>query len=265
MVQIQKYSVFLFFMYFMLEGTAQSEIKEIIKVTYASTPVSQYKMTDSDTRSTPTKASVHEFMKGITDYYSLYINVKDRSSVYVLDSTVQQRPIGWENPATTAALADTVLFSIKTSKNKTFKHEWVMNQTFYTEGEVGDIAWILTNDQKKIKGLNCFKAKAKSDNYPMLTVWYTRELPVANGPSVYQGLPGLVVAAEDYFRTIQIQNIEYTDKTKEYQKLYKAKYDTFLEEKKRKKHYDKEPILLIKKGDLARSNYQYYHGKPYKG
>ena len=264
MISIHKCFLALFLIYCTIQAKAQSEAKNIIKVTYTSTPISQYKMTESHMQDSPTKASLHEFMKGITDYYSLYINVKDRSSIYVLDSTVQKRPIGWENPRTTAALADTVLFSIKTTENKTFKHEWIMNQTFYTEGEVGNIEWVLTNEQKKIKGLNCFKAKSKSSDYPMLTVWYTKELPVSNGPSVYQGLPGLVVVSEDYFRTIQIQKIEYNSEIDFYETLYKTKYNIFIEEKKKKKHYDIEPILLIKKGDLATGLYEYYHKKPYK-
>ncbi|SFB80744.1 GLPGLI family protein [Flagellimonas taeanensis] len=247
-----------------ITGWGQLENKQIVKLTYTSSPISQYTMTESDMSSTPTKASIYEFMKGITDYYSLYINLEDRSSVYVLDSTVQVRPIGWENPKTRAALADTVLFTLKTPKNITFKHEWIMNQTFYTEGKVGDIGWELTNEEKTIDGLKCLKAVTEENGYPMLTVWYTKELPVSNGPSIYQGLPGLVVRAEDYFRTIQLLKIAYTDDVEGYRELYESKYEVFNKEKERKKHYEIEPILLIKKGDLAKGNYEYFHKKPYK-
>lgn len=242
----------------------QTKSKQIIKLTYTSSPVSQYRMTESYMKSSPTRASVYDFMKGITDHYSLYINLKDRSSIYVLDSTEQVRPMGWESPNSRAALSDTVLFTLKTPKNITFKHEWVMNQTFYTEGKVGDIIWELTNEERVIDGLNCVKAISGKNNYPMLTVWYTKDLPVSNGPSIYQGLPGLVVRAEDYFRTIQLSKIEYTDDVSEFKKLYDSKYNVFTEEKNRKKHYDIEPILLIKKGDLARGSYEYFHKKPYK-
>ncbi|PTX59832.1 GLPGLI family protein [Kordia periserrulae] len=242
----------------------QKTRKQIIKLTYTSTPVSQYRMTESDMKSSPTRASIYDFMKGITDYYSLYINLKNRSSIYVLDSTQQVRPMGWENPRTRAALSDTVLFSIKTPKNITLKHEWVMNQTFYTEGKVGDIKWELTNEERVIDGLNCVKAISDEDSYPMLTVWYTKDIPVSNGPSIYQGLPGLVVRAEDYFRTIQLSKIEYLDDVSKFKKLYETKYNTFLEEKNRKKHYGIEPILLIKKGDMANSSYEFFHKKPYK-
>jgi GLPGLI family protein len=235
---------------------------EIIKLTYTSSPVSQYNMTERHLESTPSKASLYDFMKGITDYYSLYINLEDRSSVYVLDSTEQVRPRGWENPRTTAALSDTVLFTIKNPKQDTFKHEWIMNQTFFTEGEVGDLKWELTDEEKTIDGLKSYKAF--SANYPMLTVWYTKEIPVSNGPSIYQGLPGLVILAEDHFRTIQISNLEYTKKKVAFEKLYNEKLKVFDEEKQKRKNYDIEPILMIKKGDLAKIRYKRYYGKPYR-
>lgn len=242
----------------------QVKNKQIVKLTYTSSPISQYTMTESDMSSTPTKASIYDFMKGITDYYSLYINLEDRSSVYILDSTAQVRPMGWKNPKTRAALSDTVLFALKTSKNITFKYEWIMNQKFFTEGKIGDIEWELINEEKVIDGLNCIKAVTEENSYPMLTVWYTKDLPVSNGPSIYQGLPGLVVRAEDYFRIIQLLKIEYTDDVNGFRTLYETKYDVFTKEKERKKYYAKEPILLIKKGDLAKGNYEYFHKKPYK-
>ena len=91
----------------------QLENKKIIKLTYTSSPISQYRMTESDIRSTPTRASIYDYMKGITDYYSLYINLENRSSIYVLDSTVQLRPMGWENPGMNVTLMDSVFFTIK--------------------------------------------------------------------------------------------------------------------------------------------------------
>lgn len=242
----------------------KSTNQDIVKLTYTSSPVSPYRMTESDTRSSATRASIYDYMNGITDYYSLYINLKDRSSVYVLDSTSQVRPLGWEDPNMNVTVMDSVLFAIKTPSNKTLKHEWVMHQTFYTEGNVGDIKWELTNEEKVIDGINSKKAIAKEDNYPTLTVWYTNDLPVSNGPSIYQGLPGLVVRAEDYSRTIELINIEYSNNVEEFKKVYDEKFEAFSKEKTKKKHYEIEPILIIKKGDLFKSSYEYFHKKPYK-
>ncbi len=262
MTQVVKIGFLFIFSVLSIGTKAQSNNKQIVKITYVNSPVSQYRMTESDMRRTATKASVHEFMQGITSYYSLYINLKDRSSIYILDSTTQVRPIGWENPKVSAALVDTVLFTVKSPENQTYKHEWIMHQTFYSEGQVGDIQWDLSNEEKTISGMKCKKATAR-DKYPMLTVWYTKELPISNGPSIYQGLPGLVVWAEDYFRTIEMKKIEYTADMAQFNKLYSSLNKNFSEEKKKGKHYNKESLLIVKKGDLAKGSYEYFHGKPY--
>ncbi|MFV0249113.1 MAG: GLPGLI family protein [Tenacibaculum sp.] len=258
---LNKHRLFLlFFLSMALYGKAQEQTKNIVKISYTSNPVSQYQMTEILMQSTATKASLYDFLKGITDYYSLYINLKDRSSVYVLDSTIHIKPRGHANSR--AALADSVLSTVKTAQGKTLKHEWIMEQTFFSEGKVGDIQWELSSKSKSIAGLNCFKAIAK--NFPMLTVWYTKDLPLSNGPSIYQGLPGLVIWAEDYTHTTQLLKITYSNDLEGFNKLYKTKHDRFQKEKQRGKHYDKEPVLMIKKGDLHKSVYKYFHKKPYK-
>ncbi len=239
-----------------------SQSPKILKVSYTEYPFSQHRRSSELIQSTPTKASFETFVRGITDYFSLYINLKDRSSVFVLDSTRQIRPIGWESPRTRAALLDTIISTVKTPENKTYKHEWIMEQTIFSEGKVGDIEWELTNETKNINGLECFKAEAK--NFPMLTVWYTKELPVSNGPSIYQGLPGLVVFAESYSRTTQVYKTEYTDDVEGFEKLYNEKVNRFMEEKKQKTRYDREPLVMLKKGDLFLSSYKHFHGKPYR-
>ncbi len=259
MIEFEKLSkALLLYLILIFTGFAQSP--KILKINYLNSPVSQYRMTENDLKSSPTKASRNEFRQSIKDYYSLYINLENRSSVFVLDSTRQIKPIGWDNIR--AALLDTIISTVKTPDNKTYKHEWVMEQTIFSEGEVRDIQWDLTNETKKINGLNCFKAEAK--NFPMLTVWYTKELPVSNGPSIYQGLPGLVMLSESYTSTTEAYKIEYTDDIEGFEKLYQEKVNLFLEEKKQKTRYDREPLVMLKKGDLFLSSYKYFHGKPYR-
>ena len=235
--------------------------EKILKVRYTSSPVSQYYITAERMVSTPTKASSYAFREGIVDYYSLYVNLGDQSSVYVRDSTTQVRPIGWEK-GVTAALLDTVLFTLKSKAHKTYKHEWIMNQIFFSEGKVGDIKWELQPDSQEVAGLKCFKAI--SLNYPMLTVWYTKDIPVINGPGIFQGVPGLILWAEDYFRTVNVLAISYQDEVDMFNKLYNGKYQLFAKEKERNKFYDNEPLVLIKKGDLALGSYEYFHKKKYK-
>jgi GLPGLI family protein len=238
---------------------AQEPGKKVIKVTYTSIPVSQYNIDKKDMLSTPTTASILEVLQGTKSYYSLYVNLADRSSVYALDSIITVKPRG--RAKTKASIAEKVHFLIKSPENKTYKYEWVMDQLFFTEGKPGDIVWELTNETRKINGLKCFKAVSKN-KYLMLTAWYTKDIPVSNGPSIYLGLPGLVVWAEDFFRTTEIQSIEYTDDVNQFNTLYSERMN-FFNEKEHHKNYDKEPILVLKKADMANHLYKMIHGKSY--
>jgi len=239
---------------------AQSSSK-IIRVAYTSSPVSQHKLLEADMRSTPTVASKYEALTSITDYHSLYINLDDRSSLYTLDSTVHTRPIGWERR--TPSILDTVYFTLKSADNRTYKHEWIMSRTFFSEGRVGDIKWKLLDEKRTINGLSCGKAVAT--NYPMLTAWYTTDVPVSNGPSIYQGLPGLAVWVEDYYRTIEIRDISYGNDVDAFNEKYTEKMAVFKQRQKEKGVEDsKEPLVLVQKGDLSVRQYGYSHEKPYK-
>jgi GLPGLI family protein len=56
------------------------------------------------------------------------------------------------------------------------------------------INWVLTDEQKKIDSLTCFKATAffRGRNY---IAWYAASIPVPDGPWKLDGLPGLVIEA----------------------------------------------------------------------
>jgi len=239
---------------------AQSSSK-IIRVSYTSSPVSQYRFSEEDMQSTPTKVSRYEFWNGITDYYSLYINLGDRGSLYTLDSTVRVKSVGWDGWR--PSILDTVYFTLKSADNRTYKHEWIMSRTFFSEGRVGDIKWELLDEKRTINGLSCLKAV--STNYPMLTAWYTKDVPVSNGPSIYQGLPGLVVWVEDYYRTIEIRDISYGNDVNAFNERYTEKMAVFKQRQKEKGVDDaNEALVLVQKGDLSVRQYERSHEKPYK-
>ncbi|KFF21305.1 GLPGLI family protein [Chryseobacterium sp. JM1] len=56
--------------------------------------------------------------------------------------------------------------------------------------------WALESGVKNILGYNCKKAKVtyKGRDY---TAWYANDIPVNNGPYVFEGLPGLILEVED--------------------------------------------------------------------
>lgn len=56
--------------------------------------------------------------------------------------------------------------------------------------------WKIENDTKDILGYNCRKAIAQYRGRKY-TAWYTTDIPINNGPYVFQGLPGLIMEIED--------------------------------------------------------------------
>ena len=59
-----------------------------------------------------------------------------------------------------------------------------------------ELKWQLHNDSKKILDYSCKKATVKYRGREF-TAWYTTEVPINNGPYVFEGLPGLILELED--------------------------------------------------------------------
>lgn len=62
--------------------------------------------------------------------------------------------------------------------------------------EKPEIQWQLSNEKKQINGFQCQKATCyfSGRNY---TAWFTYEIPIAEGPYKFSGLPGLIVEISD--------------------------------------------------------------------
>ena len=64
------------------------------------------------------------------------------------------------------------------------------------EPKLPTIKWDILNEYLKIGNYNCQKASTRfrGRNY---TAWFTKEIPVSDGPWKLQGLPGLIIEAAD--------------------------------------------------------------------
>ncbi|MEL7122487.1 MAG: GLPGLI family protein [Bacteroidota bacterium] len=58
------------------------------------------------------------------------------------------------------------------------------------------LKWNLENETKKISGLNCLKATTTYGGRDYIA-WYTTEIPITDGPYVFNGLPGLIIKVVD--------------------------------------------------------------------
>ena len=58
------------------------------------------------------------------------------------------------------------------------------------------IKWQLTDETCEIHGYNCTKASTMFEDRKW-EVWFTMEIPIAEGPWLLRGLPGLILLAED--------------------------------------------------------------------
>jgi GLPGLI family protein len=107
----------------------------------------------------------------------------------------------------------------KSYKDKLFITEKdLMGKLFFVKDEFKSLNWVISSETKKIGNYNCQKATAKivenevvvddhkSTNFfedksnneeKIITAWYTIEISISNGPSLYWGLPGLILEIEE--------------------------------------------------------------------
>lgn len=70
-----------------------------------------------------------------------------------------------------------------------------MTRIFLVESEIEPVPWKLGSEKKKVMEYICLGATATIDDQELIA-WFAPEIPVSLGPSVYGGLPGLILAVE---------------------------------------------------------------------
>ncbi len=97
----------------------------------------------------------------------------------------------------------------------------IMGKTFLIKDSIPSYQWQLTSETKNIGNYTCYKATFSKDveNISMTvengetkqtkkietittTAWYTPQIPISNGPTIYHGLPGLILEINDGKTTI---------------------------------------------------------------
>lgn len=222
------------------------QTSNVIKVKYTAYPTSSFDTPAPSSNSYEGFDKIEALRRSYSYKYSLLIDADKMESLYKLDTITRENiPVGKEK--TMYMINNTLDYVIKKSVDTTFKVEKTFQREFYSTGTGKDIEWKITNESKKINGFNCTKAVASKKDY-MINVWFTEDIPVSSGPSIYFGLPGLVIMSEDFFWTTEIESISYNnniDLEKEIN-IYSEKFNT-----NKKSNTIKEDLLLEMKSELT--------------
>jgi GLPGLI family protein len=126
-------------------------------------------------------------------------------------------------------------------EQRSFKVGEILGKQFLIIDAMQIYDWKLTDDSKKIGAYTSYKAtftpeltqeekeiieekKANpgsgglfeliSDDNPTITVWYTPEIPISNGPGIYHGLPGLILEVNERDTILLCTKIEINPEEK---------------------------------------------------
>ena len=111
------------------------------------------------------------------------------------------------------------------------KQDELLGKMFVIQDSLPKPEWTLEKEQKSIGDYTCFKATltrevkekqwgSSSDSISetiankTVTVWYTPQIPVTNGPQEYWGLPGLILEVQDDKLSILCSSIVLNPKEK---------------------------------------------------
>ena len=68
-----------------------------------------------------------------------------------------------------------------------------MQKQFLITGPPTPRKWKIGKTQKEILGYNCMQASYRVDSTMAIVAWFTPQIGISNGPSDYQGLPGMIL------------------------------------------------------------------------
>ncbi len=80
-------------------------------------------------------------------------------------------------------------------KNQRLEQLEYMTRFFLVQSEIEAVAWKLGSEKKKVLEYTCMRATGTLDDQEIVA-WFSPEIPVSLGPSVFGGLPGLILAVE---------------------------------------------------------------------
>lgn len=96
-----------------------------------------------------------------------------------------------------------------------------MDKDFLIEGSFPSYSWKMSGQKKQILDFLCLEAITTIDDTIKVSAWFTPQIPISNGPGLYQGLPGMIMEIDlDHGRDITVAHA-YEFKTVEASEIQK--------------------------------------------
>ena len=80
-------------------------------------------------------------------------------------------------------------------KNQKLEQIEYLTRLFLVNSEIEAVPWKLDSEKKKVLEYTCMNATTILDDQKIVA-WFSPEIPVQLGPSIFGGLPGLILAVE---------------------------------------------------------------------
>ncbi|MBP93828.1 MAG: hypothetical protein CMC55_06905 [Flavobacteriaceae bacterium] len=110
------------------------------------------------------------------------------------------------------------LFKDFSSRRYVHKKE-LLGKVFSIQDTIQVKEWQIHQETKNIGIYSCSKATLqykKNDSLILVTAWFTTQIPLANGPYLYDGLPGLILQVDDGSNSYLCTNVELLNESKEF-------------------------------------------------
>lgn len=185
---------------FTFNSQAQNDEKTILKVNYTSGCVSDFMvgLLKKQIQDPDELSQYLSMMEGYKIHSSFYQNIKTKESVFVLDSITEVPNLS--TPGQT-------YYVYRNATGDIFGKEQFMGKDIDFKGNVSDINWTITDEQKEINGYQCKKAYLNDNSN--VYAWFTPQIPVSGAPYMFFGLPGLVLESNSPFETVNATTITY--------------------------------------------------------
>lgn len=134
--------------------------------------------------------SIIEYTLVHSQQYSVFKSYKDLN----LFTKTENSDLDFLNKYKLNDFTSIIFKDFKQKKSK--QREFIIDKSFIITDSLSNYQWLLTNEQKKINGFNCFSAETIDSFGGKVTAWFTGDIAISNGPGDFHGLPGLIILIE---------------------------------------------------------------------